>query len=98
MGLHIPHVLPNTVIEMRPIIYTSVFGVLALTTIIEVQIAQGALAKATVVAAIMSLASLKGLLIALFYMHLKYERRTLTSIALPPLVLLIILLTSMIVG
>jgi cytochrome c oxidase subunit 4 len=83
---------------MRPIIYTSVFGVLALTTIIEVQIAQGALAKATVVAAIMSLASLKGLLIALFYMHLKYERRTLTSIALPPLVLLIILLTSMIVG
>lgn len=85
-------------IEMRPIIYTSVFGVLALTTIIEVQIAQGALAKATVVAAIMSLASLKGLLIALFYMHLKYERRTLTSIALPPLVLLIILLTSMIVG
>ncbi len=81
---------------MRPIIYAGVFGVLAVSTAVEVQIALAPLSRSIIAAAVLASAALKGALIALYYMHLRYERWSVGLLAFPPLILALSLLTAMI--
>ncbi len=84
--------------DMKPRIYAGVFGALATATLIEVGIANMTIARATLTSAILAFASFKGLLIAMYYMHLRYERRSVAAFAIPPVILLLLLLFAMSLG
>jgi cytochrome c oxidase subunit 4 len=67
--------------------YVVVFVVLAVLTLVELGVARTAgIAKPAVVAALVALAIAKAALIALFYMHLRFETRILRLTVLGPLV------------
>lgn len=63
------------------------FGLLALT-IAEVGVAYVSMGHGLKLVALLALAVIKVLLVALFYMHLKFDKRLLSLIALAPFVLL----------
>ncbi len=80
---------------MKPTTYIGVFGALAVATIVEVLVAREPLARVAMVVAIMLLAALQGLLIAMYYMHLRYEGRFLAAVAVPPLLIVLTLLIAL---
>lgn len=67
--------------------YMKVFGLLALITLAEVGVAVLPIAKVFIVIFLIALAIMKAMLVAMYYMHLKYDRRILTVIAVSPLIL-----------
>lgn len=68
--------------------YLGVFlGLLALT-ILEVAIAYQPIGWLTKVGSLLALAVTKALLVALYYMHLKFDRRLLALVALTPFLLI----------
>lgn len=67
--------------------YLKVFILLGLFTLIEVFVATSPLAKITQVIFLMALAVSKALLVAMYYMHLRYDDRRLILIAASPLIL-----------
>ena len=67
--------------------YLVVFGVLGGLTLVELGVARApGVARAAVVLALVTLAVAKAALIALFYMHLRFETRILRLTVLGPLV------------
>jgi cytochrome c oxidase subunit 4 len=67
--------------------YVVVFVVLGLLTLVELGVARtGGIAKPAVIVALVALAIAKAALIALFYMHLRFETRILRLTVLGPLV------------
>ena len=68
--------------------YVGIFWALLILTIIEVCVAYTHLAHGLKVAGLLTLAITKALLVALYYMHLKFDRRLLALIALAPFLLL----------
>jgi cytochrome c oxidase subunit IV len=67
--------------------YVVIFVVLGVLTLVELGVARTpGIAKAAVVAALVALAVAKAALIALFYMHLRFETRILKVTVLGPLV------------
>jgi len=71
--------------------YGKVFLGLVLLTIIEVFASQLQIPKVLLVIILVSFAICKALLVAMFYMHLKFEKLLLTIIAIVPFVFSIIL-------
>jgi cytochrome c oxidase subunit 4 len=71
--------------------YIAIWIWLALLTIVEIWTANTGLHRAIVIAALVGLAVAKASLVALYFMHLRFERRTLGLIALTPPVLLVLL-------
>ena len=67
--------------------YMRIFWILLVLTIVEVAIAYTGLPKLLLVSLLVVLAVWKAALVALHFMHLKFERRTLMMIALSPCVL-----------
>ena len=66
--------------------YAVVFAVLGLLTLVELGVAGAdGIAKAAVVVALVGVAIAKAALIALFYMHLRFETRILRATVLGPL-------------
>jgi caa(3)-type oxidase subunit IV len=61
-------------------------------TIVEVAIAYTGLPKLLLVSLLIILAVWKAALVALHFMHLKFERKTLTMIALSPFILCVFLI------
>lgn len=74
--------------------YMAVWGGLALLTLIEVWVATVGLAKSLIVLILVGLAIWKAALVALYYMHLKFEPRRLLVLALAPLPLAVILVMA----
>ena len=74
--------------------YLGVFGILFVLTLVEVGVAFVGLPKTLTILALLLLALWKALLVALFYMHLRYEPRRLWLITLMPLPLAIILVVA----
>jgi cytochrome c oxidase subunit IV len=75
--------------------YMLVWGILLVLTIVEVLVAFfSAMPKWLLILALMVLALWKALLVALYYMHLKFEPKTLWVIVLSPIPLIIILLSA----
>ena len=71
----------------RPPNYIAIFWMLLILTLIEVGVAYMPIAKAPQVATLIVLAIMKALLVALFFMHLKFDRRLLAVVAVVPLAL-----------
>ncbi|HLK10108.1 MAG TPA: cytochrome C oxidase subunit IV family protein [Candidatus Binatia bacterium] len=72
--------------------YLQVFLWLAVLTAVEIGVIYLPLPHVEIAVMLIVLAATKASLVGLFYMHLAYEKRTLTYIALTPLVLCVFLL------
>ncbi|MBI2180591.1 MAG: cytochrome C oxidase subunit IV family protein [Deltaproteobacteria bacterium] len=72
--------------------YMGVFWWLLALTIIEIAVIYLPLAKLAIAIMLITLAVTKAALVALYFMHLKFERRTLALVALSPFVLCVFLI------
>jgi len=68
--------------------YMAIFWWLLGLTIAELAVAYMPMPKSLMIAGLVSLAVAKATLVAMYFMHLKFERRTLGLIALTPPILL----------
>lgn len=74
--------------------YIAVWGLLAVLTVVEVGVAFIGFARKTTVLILVGLALWKALLVALYYMHLRFEPRRLVIMVLAPLPLAVILVVA----
>jgi caa(3)-type oxidase subunit IV len=72
--------------------YLRIFWILLVLTIIEVGITYLGLPKMLLAALLVTLAVWKAALVAMHFMHLKFEKKTLTIVALAPFVLCVLLI------
>ena len=72
--------------------YMGVFWWLLVLTILEVAVVYMGLAKMVVAVLLVTMAVTKAALVAMYFMHLKFERRTLALVALSPFVLCVFLI------
>jgi caa(3)-type oxidase subunit IV len=71
--------------------YLQIFGWLTVLTALEIGVIYLPLAKLAIGGMLVMLAATKAALVALYFMHLSVERRTLTYIALTPAALCVLL-------
>jgi cytochrome c oxidase subunit 4 len=90
MAVHTPEQLAH---EQRR--YIQVFVWLAVLTAIEIGVIYLPLSKLAIGAMLVLLAATKAALVALYYMHLAVEKRTLMYIALTPAVLCVLLIFAL---
>src|ERR1043165_4819777 len=90
MAHHTPEQLAH---EQRR--YMQVFACLAVLTALEIGITFLSLPKIAIGSMLVLLAATKAALVALFYMHLSVEKRTLTYIALTPALLCVLLVFAL---
>ncbi|HEX6133330.1 MAG TPA: cytochrome C oxidase subunit IV family protein [Longimicrobiales bacterium] len=74
--------------------YIGIWGILFVLTVVEVGVAFVGLSKTVTIFALILLAVWKALLVALYYMHLRYEPGRLRLLAIAPLPLAIILVVA----
>ena len=72
--------------------YIGVFWWLLALTIVEIAVIYLPIAKLAIAIMLITLAVTKAALVALYFMHLKFERRTLALVALSPFVLCVFLI------
>jgi cytochrome c oxidase subunit 4 len=72
--------------------YIGVFWWLLILTILEIGVIYTPLAKMVIAFLLVSLAISKAALVALYFMHLKFERLTLGVVALSPFILCVFLI------
>jgi cytochrome c oxidase subunit 4 len=72
--------------------YMAVFYALFFLTVVEVGIAYTSLPKLIMVGSLIILALVKAALVAMYFMHLRFEKRTLAVVAVTPAVLLVMFL------
>jgi cytochrome c oxidase subunit IV len=72
--------------------YMAVFWWLLALTVIEVAIIYLPIAKMAIAVMLVTMAVTKAALVAMYFMHLKFERRTLALVALSPFVLCVFLI------
>lgn len=70
--------------------YLKIWGWLAGLMLLGVLLSELPISKGTVVLIVLALSSIKALLVALYYMHLKFDRRLLALVLLAPLVLVLL--------
>ncbi len=80
---HADHVEPN---------YFAIMVILTILTILELMVPPLVSAKLTAGSLLVILAVAKALLVALYFMHLRFERTTLSVIALTPMVICVFLI------
>ena len=71
--------------------YITIFVILSVLTAVEIAVTFLGLPRSVLVALLVGLAVWKAALVALHFMHLKLEKRTLTLIAIVPFVLCVFL-------
>ena len=71
--------------------YGGIFVSLFVLTIVEIFVANLGLHKLTIILVLVGLAIVKASLVAMFYMHLRFEKILLTLFALAPLIFSVIL-------
>jgi cytochrome c oxidase subunit 4 len=71
--------------------YMAIWFWLAVLTVVEIWVARMGLPKPLMISGLIGLAVAKAALVALYFMHLRFERRTLGIIALTPPFLLVLL-------
>ena len=74
--------------------YMAVWGLLAVLTLVEVGVAFLGFSRRTTVLILVGLALWKALLVALYYMHLRFEPRRLVVMVIAPLPLAVILVLA----
>ena len=75
--------------------YMAVFYILAILTGLEIGVIYLPIAKLIIGLLLVSLALVKAMLVAMYFMHLKFEKRTLGIIALTPLILCTLLIFAL---
>jgi cytochrome c oxidase subunit 4 len=75
--------------------YMGVFWWLLILTILEISVIYAPIARFAIVLLLIGMALTKATLVALYFMHLKYENRTLSFIALTPLLLCVFLIFAL---
>ena len=70
--------------------YLKIWGWLAGLMLLGVLLSELPISKATVVLLVLGLSSVKALLVVLYYMHLKFDRRLLALVLLAPVVLVLL--------
>lgn len=80
---HAQHVEPN---------YMNIFWALAVLTVVEIGVAYLPIHRLAVGALLVIFACAKAALVALYFMHLRFERPTLGIIALTPMILCVFLI------
>lgn len=76
-------------------IYVRVFWWLFVLTVVEISVVFMPMAKLLINMALVILALVKASLVALYFMHLRFERRTLALVALTPLLLGVLLVFAL---
>jgi cytochrome c oxidase subunit IV len=67
--------------------YMAIFWYLAILTVVEIAVIYMPLAKFTIGVLLCALALSKAALVAMYFMHLKFETRTLGMVAITPLLI-----------
>ena len=67
--------------------YMAIFWYLAILTVVEIGVIFLPIAKTAIAVLLVSLASAKAALVALYFMHLRFETKTLGYIALTPVLI-----------
>ncbi len=75
--------------------YMAVFYILTILTGLEIGVIYLPIARLIIGLLLVSLALVKALLVAMYFMHLKFEKRTLGIIALTPLILCTLLIFAL---
>ena len=75
--------------------YMGIFYLLTALTALEIGVVFVPMAKLIIAIALIGLALVKATLVALYFMHLKFEKRTLGINALTPLILCTLLIVSL---
>lgn len=75
--------------------YMAVFFILSVLTVVEIGVVFVPISKLIIGITLILLALVKAALVALYFMHLKFEKRTLGIIALTPLVICTLLIVSL---
>ena len=75
--------------------YIKIFVILTVLTVIEVGVTFLGLPKMLLGAMLISLAVWKAALVAMHFMHLKFEKKTLTIVAIIPFILCVFLILMM---
>lgn len=75
--------------------YMAVFLLLAVLTVIEIGVVYLPTTKLVIAILLVGLALSKAVLVAMYFMHLKFEKRTLGIIALTPLILCTLLIIAL---
>ena len=78
--------------------YIAIWAMLAILTVVEVAIVYFRLPRQLTVVSLVFLALWKALLVALYFMHLKFEPKRLLYIVLAPLPLAVILVVAVMHG
>jgi cytochrome c oxidase subunit 4 len=78
--------------------YVAIWGMLAVLTVVEVAIVYFRLPRHLMVVSLVFLALWKALLVALYFMHLRFEPKRLLYIVLAPLPLAVILVAAVMHG
>jgi cytochrome c oxidase subunit 4 len=78
--------------------YIAIWALLAILTVVEVTIVYFRLPRQLTVVSLVFLALWKALLVALYFMHLKFEPKRLLYIVLAPLPLAVILVVAVMHG
>ena len=76
--------------------YIGVFWWLLALTILEIAVIYLPIARLAIVILLVGMAFVKAALVAIYFMHLKFERMTLSVIALTPLILCIFLILMLV--
>ena len=84
-------------VHAKPLTYVAVFIILGIVTGIEVTISQIGLAETVLVVVLLSLATVKALLVAMFYMHLKYDTKWYSLSMVFPLFMALLLIVIVII-
>jgi cytochrome c oxidase subunit IV len=84
--------------EHKPVNYIAIWGMLAVLTVVEVAIVYFRLPRRLMIVSLVFLALWKALLVALYFMHLKFEPKRLLYVVLAPLPLAVILVIAVMHG
>ncbi|MEI8134657.1 MAG: cytochrome C oxidase subunit IV family protein [bacterium] len=75
--------------------YMKIFGALAVLTIVEVILSQSGMSHTPMVVLLIAFALVKAGLVAMYFMHLKYDAKFLSVIAYSPLIVASILIAML---
>lgn len=84
--------------EHKPVNYIAVWAALFVLTVVEVAVVYLRLPRQLMIVSLVFLALWKAMLVALYFMHLKFEPRRLLIIVLAPLPLAAILVVTVMHG
>ncbi|MBI3088566.1 MAG: cytochrome C oxidase subunit IV family protein [Candidatus Omnitrophica bacterium] len=80
----------STATPPSPRTYLAIWGWLAGLMLLSVLLSELPLSGRTIALIVLALSTVKALLVALYYMHLKFDRRWLAFVAVFPLILVVV--------